>query len=192
MFILIDNYDSFTWNLVQYFGELGVPTDVYRNDKISSDDVIAQKPDGIILSPGPGTPDESGICLELITKADNADIPLLGICLGHQSIGQIYGGVVKRGPEPVHGKCHRISHTGKGLFKNIADQPEVTRYHSLIVERDTLPDMLEVTAETEDGIIMGLMHKDKPIHGLQFHPESIATEHGHDLLKNFVDIAKAA
>lgn len=192
MFILIDNYDSFTWNLVQYFGELGHHVDVYRNDKISADEVIAKKPDGIILSPGPGTPDESGVCLELIKKADEHNIPLLGICLGHQAIGQIYGGVVKRGVEPVHGKCHQIKHTGDGIFKNISLEPEVTRYHSLIVERETLPDMLKITAETNDGVIMGMMHKEKPIHGLQFHPESIATEHGHDLLKNFVDIAKAA
>lgn len=177
---------------MQYFGELGHDVDVYRNDKVTADEVVQKSPDGIILSPGPGSPDESGICLELIHKADVHNIPLLGICLGHQAIGQSYGGTVKRGEEPVHGKCHHIEHTGQGLFLNIDGQPQVTRYHSLIVERNTLPDVLEITAETNDGVIMGMMHKTKPIHGLQFHPESIATEHGHDLLKNFVTLAQAA
>jgi anthranilate synthase component 2 len=186
--ILIDNYDSFTYNLVQYFGDLGVEAIVHRNDKISVDDVLKARPDGIVISPGPSDPDHAGICLALIKAAAENNVPLLGVCLGHQAIGQAFGGKVIRAPEPKHGKISKISHTDKGVFKGIPSPYPVTRYHSLIVERQTLPADLEITAETDDGLIMGLQHKTKPVHGVQFHPESIATEHGHALLKNFVGL----
>jgi anthranilate synthase component II len=188
MLILIDNYDSFTYNLVHYLGELGAESLVIRNDKITADEVIAQKPKAIVLSPGPCTPNEAGICLELIKKA-GAKIPLLGVCLGHQSIGQAYGGKVIRAPEPMHGKLSTITNTGKGVFKDLPKSFQITRYHSLIVERATLPDCLEITAETADGIIMGMQHKSHPVHGVQFHPESIASEQGHALLANFLTLA---
>lgn len=188
MLILIDNYDSFTYNLVHYLGELGAESVVVRNDKISADEVIAQKPQAIVLSPGPCTPNEAGVCLELIKKA-GAKIPLLGVCLGHQSIGQAYGGKVIRAPVPMHGKLSTITNTGKGIFAGLPKSFEVTRYHSLIVERASLPDCLTVTAETADGIIMGLQHKTHPVHGVQFHPESIASEQGHALLGNFLALA---
>ncbi len=188
MLILIDNYDSFTYNLVHYLGELGAESVVIRNDKISADDVIAKKPQAIVLSPGPCTPNEAGVCLDLIKKA-GPKIPLLGVCLGHQSIGQSYGGKVIRAAQPMHGKLSTITNTGKGVFKALPEQFEITRYHSLIVERATLPDCLEITAETADGIIMGLQHKTHPVHGVQFHPESIASEQGHALLANFLSLA---
>ena len=188
MIILIDNYDSFTFNLVQYLGELGSKTHVYRNDQISVQNVIEQKPSGIIISPGPSNPDNAGICLDLITKCAEQNIPLLGVCLGHQAIGQVFGGKVIRAPEPVHGKTSNILHKQESVFKNIPSPFEATRYHSLIVERDSLPDTLQITAQSEDGLIMGLQHKSKPIHGVQFHPESIATKHGHDLLQNFLNM----
>ncbi len=188
MLLLIDNYDSFTYNLVHYLGELGAECVVHRNDAISADDVLALKPQAIVLSPGPCTPNEAGICLELVKKA-GAKIPMLGVCLGHQSIGQAYGAVVKRAPTPMHGKLSPITHTNEGVFKGLAETFEITRYHSLIVERETLPDTLEITAETEDGLIMGLQHKTHPVHGVQFHPESIASEHGHALLANFMKLA---
>ena len=188
MIILIDNYDSFTYNLVQYFGDLGAPVDVHRNDKIPVDDVIAAAPKAIVISPGPSDPDHAGICLPLIKAAHDADIPLFGVCLGLQSIGQSYGGKVIRAPAPMHGKTSMITHNGTGLFKNLETPLEVTRYHSLIVERETLPDCLEITAQSDDGLIMGLSHKTKPIHSVQFHPESIATRQGHDLLQNFLDM----
>ncbi|MCB9989152.1 MAG: aminodeoxychorismate/anthranilate synthase component II [Rhodospirillales bacterium] len=187
MLVLIDNYDSFTWNLVQYFGDLGHNVDVHRNDKITVDDVLALKPEGIIISPGPSDPDHAGICLDLIKAAADKTIPLLGVCLGHQSIGQVFGGHVVRAPQPVHGKTWDIYHTDKSLFKGLPSPLTGTRYHSLVVDRDTLPDCLEITAETKDKLIMGLQHKTLPIHGIQFHPESIATEGGHDMLKNFVE-----
>lgn len=190
MLVLIDNYDSFTWNLVQYCGELGAETKVFRNDKISADEVMTLNPAGIVLSPGPGTPDDSGICLAMIEKAANTNTPLLGICLGHQSIGQVFGGKVIRGPAPMHGKVSAIRHENKSVFAGAPNPMQATRYHSLIVEKDSLPDCLEITAESDDGIIMGLMHKDHPIHGLQFHPESIETKHGHDLLRNFITLNK--
>ena len=190
MFILIDNYDSFTWNLVQYFGTLGAEIDVYRNDQITTQELIQKQPDGIILSPGPGTPDDSGICLDSIKIAADHKIPLLGICLGHQAIGQCFGGKVIRGPKPVHGKCSDIQHENTGVFTGLPQNLSVTRYHSLIVELSSLPDELTVTAKSDDGIIMGLMHKTLPIHGVQFHPESIATAHGHDLLKNFIALSQ--
>ena len=190
MLILIDNYDSFTYNLVHYLGELGAPCEVIRNDKISAGEVLQKKPQAIVLSPGPCTPNEAGICLELIAKA-GGKVPLLGVCLGHQAIGQVYGGKVIRAPEPLHGKLSSIRHTNKGVFKGLPSTFDVTRYHSLIVERSSLPDDLEVTAETPDGIIMGLQHKTLPVHGVQFHPESIASEHGHRILKNFIDLAQS-
>jgi anthranilate synthase component 2 len=188
MLILIDNYDSFTYNLVHFLGELGAPCEVIRNDKITAAEVIKKKPKAIVLSPGPCTPNEAGICLDLIAKA-GGKIPLLGVCLGHQAIGQVYGGKVIRAPEPLHGKLSTIRHTGKGVFKGLPERFQVTRYHSLIVERKSLPDVLEVTAETPDGIIMGLQHKEQAVHGVQFHPESIASEHGHALLANFLTLA---
>ena len=188
MLLLIDNYDSFTYNLVHYIGELGTESVVVRNDKITVKEVMAQKPKAIVLSPGPCTPNEAGICLDLI-KAAGATIPLLGVCLGHQSIGQTYGGKVIRAPEPMHGKLSTITHTGKGVFKGLPKSFEITRYHSLIVERASLPDCLEITAETADGIIMGLQHKTHPVHGVQFHPESIASQQGHALLANFLELA---
>ena len=191
MLVLIDNYDSFTYNLVHYLGELGAACRVFRNDQISVAGVMKLKPKGIVLSPGPCTPNEAGICLELIEKA-GPKIPLLGVCLGHQAIGQVYGGKVVRAPVLMHGKLSRINHTGKGLFKSLPKSFEVTRYHSLIVERKGLPDSLAVTAKTADGIVMGLQHKTHPVHGVQFHPESIASEHGHALLANFLELAGLA
>ncbi len=188
MIVLIDNYDSFTFNLVQYFGDLGVGSDVHRNDKITADEVIGMNPKGIVISPGPSDPGHAGICLELVAKAANENIPLLGVCLGHQCIGQVFGGKVIRAPEPMHGKVSDIKHEGQSVFNGLDTSFTATRYHSLIVERDTLPGDLQITAETNDGIIMGLKHKDKQIHGVQFHPESIATDNGHALLKNFVEM----
>ena len=191
MLVLIDNYDSFTYNLVHYLGELGGECRVFRNDKITAAEVLRLKPKGIVLSPGPCTPNEAGICLELIEKA-GPTVPLLGVCLGHQAIGQAYGGKVVRAPVPMHGKLSAITHAGKGLFKGLPRKFEVTRYHSLIVERKGLPAELAVTARTADGLIMGLQHKTHPVHGVQFHPESIASEHGHALLANFLDLAGIA
>lgn len=191
MLILIDNYDSFTYNLVHFLGELGAESVVIRNDKVTAEEVIAQAPKAIVLSPGPCTPNEAGVCLDLIAKA-GATIPLLGVCLGHQSIGQAYGGKVIRAPVPMHGKLSTIRHTGKGIFEGLPQDFEITRYHSLIVKRETLPDCLEITAETNDGLIMGLQHTSHPVHGVQFHPESIASEYGHALLANFLDLAGIA
>ncbi len=188
MILLIDNYDSFTYNLVQYLGELGADVRVFRNDKISVDDVFAKGPSAIVLSPGPCDPDKAGICLDLI-KQNNGRIPLFGVCLGHQSIGQAYGGEVIRAPECMHGKSSDIFHEDKGVFRGLKNGFEAIRYHSLTVNPDNLPDCLEVTAKTNDGIIMGLQHKDQPVHGVQFHPESIGTGEGKKLLKNFLDLA---
>jgi anthranilate synthase component 2 len=190
MIVLIDNYDSFAFNLVHYFGELGAEVDVHRNDKVTSAAVIAAEPDAIVLSPGPRTPNEAGICLDLIA-AVSPRIPILGVCLGHQAIGQAFGGRVVRAPLPVHGKLSEIKHRGAGVFRGINAPFKATRYHSLVVERDSLPRDLNVTAETEDGLVMGLAHSALPVHGVQFHPESIASEHGHLLLKNFLEIAQA-
>ena len=187
MIVLIDNYDSFTFNLVHYLGGLGADVVVHRNDKITPDQVMALEPDGIVLSPGPCTPTEAGICLDLIAKAAKT-VPILGVCLGHQAIGQSFGGNVVRAPVPVHGKLAEISHTNSGVFHGINGPFKATRYHSLVVDRASLPDALAVTAEA-DGLIMGAAHKTLPIHGVQFHPESIASEHGHLMLKNFLDIA---
>jgi len=191
MLVLIDNYDSFTYNLVHYLGELGATCQVFRNDKISVAEVLKLAPKGIVLSPGPCTPNEAGICLELIAKA-GPTIPLLGVCLGHQAIGQAYGGKVIRAPVLMHGKLSKISNKGQGVFKGLPKRFEVTRYHSLIVERPSLPDSLAITAETapsEGGVIMGVQHTTHPVHGVQFHPESIASEHGHALLANFLEVA---
>jgi anthranilate synthase component II len=188
MIVLIDNYDSFTYNLVHYLGELGAEIAVHRNDKISVAGVLALKPKAIVLSPGPCTPKQAGICLDLIAAA-GPTIPLLGVCLGHQAIGDYYGGVVMRAPKPMHGKLSTLRTTCQGLFKALPKTFDVTRYHSLIVERATLPSCLRVTAETEDGLIMGLQHETHPVHGVQFHPESIASEHGHALLANFLALA---
>jgi len=188
MIILIDNYDSFTFNLVHYLGGLGADVVVHRNDKISADEVVAADPDAIVLSPGPCTPNEAGICLELIDAAAES-IPLLGVCLGHQAIGQAFGGKVVRAPVPVHGKLSELRHSNSGVFRGINGSFKATRYHSLVVERASLPPTLTVNAETDDRLIMGMMHKDLPVHGVQFHPESIASEHGHLMLKNFLDLA---
>lgn len=188
MLLLIDNYDSFTYNLVHYIGELGAPCEVRRNDKITASDALAMGAKAIVLSPGPCTPNEAGICLELIREAAGR-IPILGVCLGHQSIGQAYGGKVIRAPVPMHGKLSTVTHTGRNIFAGLPPAFSVTRYHSLIVERASLPACLEVTAETEDGIIMGLAHTEHPVYGVQFHPESIASEHGHDLIANFLRLS---
>jgi anthranilate synthase component 2 len=190
MILLIDNYDSFTFNLFHYLGSLGADVTVRRNDKIDVADAIASDPDAIVLSPGPCTPDDAGICLELIEKASST-IPIFGVCLGHQAIGQVFGGKVVRAPEPVHGKLSEIQHRGGGVFRGINGPFQATRYHSLVVERATLPGVLSLTAETDDRLVMGLGHGRLPVHGVQFHPESIASEHGHLVLKNFLDIADA-
>jgi anthranilate synthase component 2 len=190
MLLLIDNYDSFTYNLVHYFGELGADIVVKRNDEIDVQTVLGMKPAGIILSPGPCTPSDAGICIDLTLAASETNTPLLGVCLGHQAIGQAMGGNVVRCHEIVHGKMGTMHHTGTSVFKGLPSPFEATRYHSLVVDTATLPDCLEVTAKLDDGTIMGLAHKAKPMHGVQFHPESIASEHGHALLKNFLDEVK--
>jgi len=189
MILLIDNYDSFTWNLYHYLGELGADTEVIRNDAVTAADAIAMKPEAIVLSPGPCTPNEAGICLELVEKAAGK-IPLLGVCLGHQSIGQAFGGKVVRAQQLMHGKLSEVTTTGKGLFEGLPQTFRATRYHSLVVERGSLPDCLEITASTGD-VVMGLQHRDLNIHGVQFHPESIASEHGHAILRNFLKLADA-
>jgi len=189
MLLLIDNYDSFTYNLVHYLGELGADVMVKRNDALDVQDAMALQPEAILLSPGPCDPDQAGICLALIAAASETQTPLLGVCLGHQSIGQAFGGKVIRCHEIVHGKMGTMHHAGEGLFKDVPTPFKATRYHSLIVERATLPACLTVTAALSDGTIMGLQHNSLPIHGVQFHPESIASEHGHHLLKNFLSIA---
>jgi anthranilate synthase/aminodeoxychorismate synthase-like glutamine amidotransferase len=190
MILLIDNYDSFTFNLVHFLGDLGAECDVRRNDTLTPYEAVAMQPDAIVLSPGPCTPNEAGICLELIAVAAARKIPLLGVCLGHQSIGQAFGGKIIRAPEPVHGKTSTISHANTDIFAGLPDPFTATRYHSLIVESETLPDCLEITAWTGEQIIMGLRHKTLPIFGVQFHPESIATAHGHDILQNFLNLAR--
>lgn len=192
MLLLIDNYDSFTWNLVHYFGELGADVTVKRNDALTVQDAMALRPSAIVLSPGPCDPGQAGICLALTLAAYEAKIPLLGVCLGHQTIGQAFGGNVVRCHEIVHGKMGAMHHTGKGVFRGLPSPFAATRYHSLVVDRATLPDCLEVTAELTDGTIMGLRHRDALIEGVQFHPESIASEHGHQLLRNFLDDAAMA
>jgi anthranilate synthase component II len=190
MIVLIDNYDSFTFNLVHYLGELGAKVDVHRNDKIATEAVIAAEPEAIVLSPGPCTPNEAGICLDLIKRAAQ-NIPIFGVCLGHQAIGQAFGGDVVRAPVPVHGKLSEVSHNGTGVFRGINASFKATRYHSLVVDRATMPGELSVTAQTDDKLVMGLAHTKLPVHGVQFHPESIASENGHLILKNFLDLAAA-
>jgi anthranilate synthase component 2 len=187
---LIDNYDSFTFNLVHYLGELGADVKVWRNDEISVEDTLAEGPDAIVLSPGPCTPNEAGICLDLV-RAASETTPIFGVCLGHQAIGQAFGGDVVRAPQPLHGKVSRISHNARGVFRGLNGPFQATRYHSLIIERSTAPDELEVSAETDDGLIMAVAHRDRPVYGVQFHPESIASEHGRDILRNFLDLAGA-
>ncbi len=190
---LIDNYDSFTWNLVHYIGgqEIGgvrPEVEVIRNDKTTAEAVISADPDAIVLSPGPCTPNEAGICLDLIGKASET-IPMFGVCLGHQAMGQVFGGHVVRAPKPMHGKMSTIRHSGRSVFRGINGDFQATRYHSLTVDRATWPDDLEITAESEDGVVQGLMHRSRPVHGVQFHPESIASEHGHRMIATFLDLA---
>jgi anthranilate synthase/aminodeoxychorismate synthase-like glutamine amidotransferase len=188
MILLIDNYDSFTFNLVHFFGDLGATCLVKRNDTLTPEEALGLNPEAIVLSPGPCTPNEAGICLDLVRLA-TGKIPLLGVCLGHQAIGQAFGGHVIRAPEPVHGKTSPVTHADTDLFKGLPDPFSATRYHSLIVEKSSLPEVLEATAFTQDGIIMGLRHRTQPVFGVQFHPESIATSHGHDILRNFLRLA---
>jgi anthranilate synthase component 2 len=190
MIVLIDNYDSFTFNLFHYLGGLGADVVVHRNDKVAADQVVAMEPEAIVLSPGPRTPRDAGICLELIAKAAPT-IPVLGVCLGHQAIGEAFGGAVVRAPVQVHGKLSEIRHQGAGIFRGVNAPFRATRYHSLVVDRTSLPDALDVTAETDDHLIMGLAHRTLAVHGVQFHPESIASEYGHLILRNFLDIAVA-
>ncbi len=187
--LVIDNYDSFTYNLVHFLGELGGESEVWRNDKITLDQVAEIAPEAIVLSPGPATPDTAGICLGLIDRFAPTT-PILGVCLGHQALGQAMGGEVIRAPHLMHGKTSKINHTGKGLFRGLNAGFEATRYHSLIVRPESLPDALEVTASTDDGLIMGMQHRRYPSHGVQFHPESIASENGHAILQNFLNLAR--
>ena len=189
MFLLLDNYDSFTYNLRHYLGELGAEVEVRRNDAISADEALALGAEGIVISPGPRDPDRAGICLEVIEKSAGR-LPILGVCLGHQCIGQVFGGRVVLAPKPMHGKVSEITHTGEGVLAGLPSPFKATRYHSLTLERESLPDCLEITAESDDGVIQGLRHRDFPIHGVQFHPESIASEHGHQVIQNFLDIAR--
>jgi anthranilate synthase component 2 len=190
MYVLIDNYDSFTYNLFHYLGELGAEVAVHRNDAITAAAVVALRPDGIVISPGPCDPDRAGISLDLVMAAAEARIPLLGVCLGHQALGQAMGGRVVRAPHPMHGKISTIRHDGTGVFADLPTPFQATRYHSLAVDRASLPNTLSVTAESEDGVIMGVAHNELPLHGVQFHPESIASENGHGLLRNFLKIAE--
>ncbi len=190
MLLVIDNYDSFTYNLVQYLGELGAEMKIVRNDEVTVDQIESEiKPEKILISPGPGTPDDAGISLGVIERFASR-IPILGVCLGHQAIGQFYGGKVVRGPEPVHGKPVEIRHDGKTVFKDIPNNFAAGRYHSLVVERESLPDCLQISAESPDGLVMGLRHRELPVEGVQFHPESILTEHGRPLLRNFLNIGR--
>lgn len=190
MITVVDNYDSFTFNLVQYLGDLGADIEVIRNDEKTVADIIENRPSGIVISPGPCNPDQAGISIGLIKAAANNDIPLFGVCLGFQSIAQAFGGRIIRGEKPMHGKISGISHAKKGVFAGLPPSFAVTRYHSLVVEKASFPDQLEVTSTSEDGVIMGLQHKTKPLHGVLFHPESIATEYGHELIKNFLDMTR--
>lgn len=189
MIVVIDNYDSFTYNLVHYLGELGGVPEVWRNDTVDPADVVARAPDAIVLSPGPCTPNEAGICLDLIAAAADT-IPIFGVCLGHQAIGQAFGGTILRAPELMHGKTSPVRHAQTGVFDGVPQDFIATRYHSLTIDRESFPDCLEMTAESHDGVIMGLSHKTLPLHGVQFHPESIASEHGHTILKNFLALAE--
>ena len=187
---LIDNYDSFTFNLVHYLGELGAEVEVWRNDEISVEETLAKRPDAIVLSPGPCTPNEAGICLDLVGAASETT-PILGVCLGHQAVGQAFGGQVVRAPAPMHGKVSTITHNAKGLFRGLNGPFQATRYHSLVIDRETAPDELEIAAETEDGLIMAVAHRERPVYGVQFHPESIASENGRQILRNFLELAES-
>ena len=189
MILVIDNYDSFTFNLVHYLLELGAETKVVRNDAITAGEAIAMAPQAVLLSPGPCTPNEAGVCLDLIAAAAETRLPLFGVCLGHQALGQAFGGTVVRAPQVMHGKTSAITHDGTGVFNGLPSPFQATRYHSLIVRDDDLPDCFAVNARSPDGHIMGMCHRDLPLHGVQFHPESIATEHGHDLIANFLTLA---
>ena len=189
MFLLLDNYDSFTYNLRHYLGELGAEVEVRRNDAVSADEALSLGAEGIIISPGPCDPDRAGICLEVVEKAAGRR-PVLGVCLGHQCIGQAFGAKVVRAPKPMHGKISEINHNATGVLAAIPSPFKATRYHSLTLEPGSLPDCLEITAESDDGVIQGIAHRDLPFHGVQFHPESIASEHGHQLIQNFLDIAR--
>jgi anthranilate synthase component 2 len=186
---LIDNYDSFSFNLVHYLGELGAEVKVWRNDEIAVEDALADEPDAIVLSPGPCTPNEAGVCVELVRAATTT--PVLGVCLGHQAIGQAFGGEIVRAPVPMHGKVSRISHNARGLFHGLNGPFSATRYHSLVIERSSAPPELEISAESDDGLVMGIQHRERPVFGVQFHPESIASEHGREILRNFLDLADA-
>ena len=186
MLVLIDNYDSFTYNLLHFLGELGASCDVRRNDAITVDEIMAMRPRGIVISPGPCDPDRAGICLELVKRSARESLPLLGVCLGHQAIGQAFGGTIDRAPYPMHGKISVIEHDGNGVFDAIPSPLRATRYHSLTLSPESVPGCLEVNSRTEDGIIMGVRHRELPIHGVQFHPESIESEHGHGILGNFL------
>ena len=188
--LVIDNYDSFTWNLVHLIGPLASGIDVVRNDATSVDAILASPPDAIVLSPGPCTPNEAGICLDLVRRA-GSQLPIFGVCLGLQAIGQVFGGSVVRAPVPMHGKVSDVEHRGRGVFRGVNGPLRATRYHSLIVDRGTCPDELEVTAETPDGLVMGLSHRRLPIHGVQFHPESVLSEHGSTIMRNFLNLAEA-
>jgi anthranilate synthase component 2 len=190
MLLLIDNYDSFTYNLFHYLGELGAEVVVKRNDELSAREALAMGADAIVLSPGPCTPREAGICIDVVKEAAG-HMPILGVCLGHQAIGEAYGGTIVRAPEPMHGKLSRIRHTGKSVFRGLNGDFLATRYHSLTIAPESMPASLEVTATSDDGVIQGVMHKSHPVHGVQFHPESIASENGHALLRNFLDLARA-
>jgi anthranilate synthase component 2 len=187
---LIDNYDSFTFNLVHYLGELGADVSVWRNDEISVEETLAETPDAIVLSPGPCTPNEAGVCLDLV-RAASGTTPILGVCLGHQTIGQAFGGDVVRAPQPMHGKVSQIAHNARGLFRGLNGPFQATRYHSLVIDRSTVPAELEVSAESDDGLIMALAHHAHPVYGVQFHPESIASENGRQILRNFLDLTAA-
>ncbi len=190
MILLIDNYDSFTYNLWHYLGEVGADVVVHRNDALSADEALALLPDGIVLSPGPCDPDRAGICLELVEKAAQARVPQFGVCLGHQAIGQAFGGKVVRAPQCMHGKTSTISHTGEGVFQGVPDNFTATRYHSLTIDPASVPNCLTITARSEDGVIQGVAHKEHPVFGVQFHPESIVSEHGHAILRNFVEMTR--
>ena len=191
MLLVIDNYDSFTYNLVHYLGELGANVLVKRNDDLTVCDVLAMKPEAIVLSPGPCDPDKAGICLDLVRLCGDR-VPILGVCLGHQAIAQAYGARIVRAPSPMHGKLSRIRHRGEGIFQGLANDFQATRYHSLTIEASSVPECLHVSATSSDGVIMGIMHNQHPVHGLQFHPESIASEHGHALLQNFLELVRTS
>ncbi len=189
MFLLIDNYDSFTYNLSHYMGEVGADVVVRRNDAITVDQIVAMAPEGIVISPGPCDPDRAGICLETIERLQRS-IPIFGVCLGHQCIGQVFGGKIERAPKPMHGKMSTITHSGTGIFTGVPSPFQATRYHSLTIAPNSMPNCLEITARSEDGVIQGVSHRELPIHGVQFHPESIASEHGRVILRNFIDLSR--